>query len=156
MQDKVILKNFSEVFEANKSTAIFGEADADTSIITKLIERFYDPQQGEILIGKENNCFVHLRSLRKSIGYVDRNPAIFNGTVRYNMKLSNPQCTDDDMKKVLEELGVWEGLRNGLDTVIGTAKSKLSGGQLQQIACARAFLKKPTFLLLDEATSAMD
>ena len=74
---KTVIKDFTEVFEANKSTAIFGEADADTSAIINLILRFYEAHGGNIAIGSDAIDFVDIRSLRRSIGYVDRDPAIF-------------------------------------------------------------------------------
>ena len=101
LQGKEVVKDFSEVFEANKSTAIFGDADADTSAIINLMQRFYDPQQGEISIGKDNICFVHLRSWRRCVGYVDRDPAIFYGTVRYNLQMAEPDASDQEMMKTL-------------------------------------------------------
>lgn len=94
--------------------------------------------------------------MRRSIGYVDRDPAIFRGTIRDNLKMSAPDATDDEMEVLLKDLNAWSFLLDGLDTVIRTEQSRLSGGQLQQIACARALICKPKFMLLDEATSAMD
>jgi ABC-type multidrug transport system fused ATPase/permease subunit len=72
------------------------------------------------------------------------------------MRMAKPEATDEEMKQVLEDIGAWNFLKSGLDTTVGDASARFSGGQLQQIAVARAFIKKPKILLLDEATSAMD
>lgn len=74
--------------------------------------------------------FLDIRTLRQSIGYVDRDPAIFKGTIRDNLKMSNPDATDEEMTKLLLDLNAWTFLQDGLETRIRTGQSKLSGGQL--------------------------
>lgn len=79
-------------------------------------------------MGNENITFLNLRNFRRAIGYVDRNPAIFSGTVRDNLHMSCPTATDSEMEELLKELGVWTCLEHGLDTVIKKGYNKLSGG----------------------------
>jgi len=155
-QNQVLLQGFSQVFEANKSTALFGEADAGSSTIITLIERFYEPHDGDILIDGQHIVDFDVRSMRRLIGYVGRDPSLFRASIRENLRFARPDATDEQMEAVLKDLGAWDFLKHGLDTNVGDPSNRFSGGQLQQLAVARAFIKKPKILLLDEATSAMD
>ena len=125
------------------------------------MERFYDCDEGEVLIDGKNIKEYDLRSLRQQIGYVGQEPVLFNTTIKENMLFTNPSATDEEIEKALKAANAWDFIRDkmkefGINTNVGQSGGQLSGGQKQRIAIARAFLKKPKILLLDEATSALD
>jgi ABC-type multidrug transport system fused ATPase/permease subunit len=94
--------------------------------------------------------------LRQKIGYVGEDPFIFNATIRENMQFAAPKESDENITKVLSDLGCMDFLKNGLDTMVGDPENSFSNGQLQSLAVARAMVSCPRILLLDEATSAME
>lgn len=124
-----------------------------------MIERFYDPLNGTILIDDVDLKQIHLDDLRKTIGYVAQEPVLILGTIKENLLFANKDATLDDMKTALTKANAEfvQKLENGLDTYIGSsAIQNLSGGQKQRLAIARALIKNPKILILDEATSALD
>jgi ATP-binding cassette, subfamily B (MDR/TAP), member 1 len=158
-KSKSILKNLSMRFDL-KSSALVGESGCGKSTIAQLLLRFYDPDEGEILIDGRNLREYDLSWLRKEIGYVGQEPVLFATSIRENLLYANPEATEDDMKDALRQAEVYdfifENLENRLETYVGIGGSQISGGQKQRIAIARALIKKPKILILDEATSALD
>jgi len=156
-----ILDKFSCVFEAGKTTALVGPSGSGKSTVIQLIERFYDPLSGSVMVDGQNLKDLNLRSLRQMIGYVGQEPVMLNATIKENMLLAKPDASDEEIKQALKDANAWDFItkkmgEKGIHTSVGTGGGQLSGGQKQRIAIARAFLKKPRILLLDEATSALD
>jgi ABC-type multidrug transport system fused ATPase/permease subunit len=140
-------------------TAIVGPSGAGKTTIFALLERFYEPQSGTVTIDGRDVRDWSLPELRATIGYVEQDAPILAGTLRDNLRLGNPNATEDDLRAVvtltrLDEL--IERLPGGLDAPIGHRGTTLSGGEQQRIAIARAVLRRPRILLLDEATSQLD
>ncbi|WP_338216811.1 ABC transporter ATP-binding protein [Companilactobacillus muriivasis] len=158
--DKQILHDVS--FEATPNTVIAfaGPSGGGKSTIFSLLERFYQPDDGTILIGKQDIKDIDLASWRSQIGYVSQDSAVFAGSIRDNLQYGlDKQLTDDQLWHGLELAYADEFVRNfpdQLDTQIGERGVKLSGGQKQRIAIARAFLRDPKILMLDEATASLD
>ncbi|MFC6175600.1 ABC transporter ATP-binding protein [Companilactobacillus huachuanensis] len=155
-----ILHNVS--FEATPNTVIAfaGPSGGGKSTIFSLLERFYQPDEGSILIGKQDIKNIDLASWRSQIGYVSQDSAVFAGSIRDNLQYGlDKQLTDDQLWHGLELAYADEFVYNfpdKLDTQIGERGVKLSGGQKQRIAIARAFLRDPKILMLDEATASLD
>jgi len=158
--DKQILHDVS--FEATPNTVIAfaGPSGGGKSTIFSLLERFYQPDDGTILIGKQDIKDIDLASWRSQIGYVSQDSAVFAGSIRDNLQYGlDKQLTDDQLWHGLELAYADEFVHNfpdQLDTQIGERGVKLSGGQKQRIAIARAFLRDPKILMLDEATASLD
>ena len=158
--DKQILHDVS--FEATPNTVIAfaGPSGGGKSTIFSLLERFYQPDDGTILIGKQDIRDIDLASWRSQIGYVSQNSAVFAGSIRDNLQYGlDKQLADDQLWHGLELAYADEFVHNfpdQLDTQIGERGVKLSGGQKQRIAIARAFLRNPKILMLDEATASLD
>ncbi|USN96154.1 MAG: ABC transporter ATP-binding protein [Candidatus Nomurabacteria bacterium] len=149
--------NFS--IEPDTKVALVGESGEGKTTITSLLLRLYEPQGGSILIDGQNINQVSQSSLRKAIGVVFQDAALFSGTIRENIAYSNPQASDQDVIDAAKSANADEfisKLEKGYDTEIGERGLKLSGGQKQRIAIARAFLKDAPILILDEATSSLD
>ncbi|XP_030553552.2 ABC transporter B family member 15-like [Rhodamnia argentea] len=158
--DEMVLKDFSIVIQAGKSTALVGQSGSGKSTIIGLIERFYDPLRGTIKIDGREIRSYHLRSLRQHIALVSQEPTLFASTVKENIiyGVSRAVAETEIVKaaRAANGHGFISGLKDGYDTWCGDRGVQLSGGQKQRIAIARAILKNPSVLLLDEATSALD
>jgi len=157
--DTKVLSNFSSTFELGKTTAIVGPSGSGKSTIVQLVERFYDPNQGQVLIDGVDIKNIHLRSLRQQIGYVSQEPILFNTTIKRNILFGKPDATDDEIIDALKKTNAWDFVskyEKGIETMVGASGSQLSGGEKQRIALARAFVKQPRVLIFDEATSALD
>jgi ATP-binding cassette subfamily B protein/subfamily B ATP-binding cassette protein MsbA len=142
-----------------QTVAIVGATGAGKSTLFQLLTRFYDPDEGEILLDGRPIREVSKVSLRDAIGYVTQESYLFNQTVRENLKLGKPDATDEELWLALEHACAREfveQMENRLDATVGERGTRLSGGEKQRIAIARAFLKDAPILLLDEATSAVD
>jgi ATP-binding cassette subfamily B (MDR/TAP) protein 1 len=126
-----------------------------------MLERFYDPDAGKVLLDGQDIKEINLVSMRQIMGYVGQEPVLFNTSIRENLKFAKADATEEEMIEALKAANAWTFIQEnlgdkGIDTLVGASGGQLSGGQKQRIAIARAFLKKPKILLLDEATSALD
>jgi len=160
-----ILENLDLVFEPGKKVALVGESGCGKSTTVNLIERLYEPVEGQILVDGIDIRDYNLEYLRSLIGYVQQEPVLFNKSIKDNLifgrekeirELGNPE---ELMKEACEESYIKDFIENNpekYDYIVGVKGSKLSGGQKQRIAIARAILTKPKILILDEATSALD
>ncbi|KAL5722391.1 ABC-type xenobiotic transporter [Ranunculus cassubicifolius] len=156
----IIFKGFSMSIEAGKSTALVGQSGSGKSTIIGLIERFYDPLKGKVIVDGRDVRTYHLRSLRKHIALVSQEPTLFSGTIRENIEYGSSDKVDEaeviNAARAANAHDFITTLKDGYDTWCGDMGLQLSGGQKQRIAIARAILKTPAVLLLDEATSALD
>ncbi|KNB52223.1 ABC transporter ATP-binding protein [Streptomyces caatingaensis] len=140
-------------------TAFVGPSGAGKTTLLSLIERFYEPGSGCVLLDGEDVRHWPLARLRARIGYVEQDAPVLAGTLRDNLTLGTAGCPDADIARVLRLTRLDEvvaRLPRGLDTAVGHRGSRLSGGERQRVAIARALLRRPGLLLLDEATSQLD
>ncbi|MCO5556390.1 hypothetical protein L7F22_009938 [Adiantum nelumboides] len=154
-----IFQDFSLDIPAGKVVAIVGGSGSGKSTVISLVERFYDPIKGEVLLDGLNLKVLQLRWLRGQLALVNQEPALFATTLRENILYGKEDSTMDDIIGAAKISGAGtfiEMLPNGYETQVGERGVQLSGGQKQRIAIARAMIKDPTILLLDEATSALD
>ncbi|CAK8571635.1 unnamed protein product [Lathyrus sativus] len=154
-----ILQNFSLSVPSGKTIALVGSSGSGKSTVVSLIERFYDPSSGEVLIDGYDVKTLKLKWLRQQIGLVSQEPALFATTIKENILLGRPdadQVEIEEAARVANAHSFIFKLPQGYETQVGERGLQLSGGQKQRIAIARAMLKNPSILLLDEATSALD
>jgi ATP-binding cassette subfamily B protein len=157
--DQAALRNFSLPVEAGRSLALVGPSGAGKSTVFELLQRFYDPQQGRILLNGVDIRELGLQQLREHIALVPQQPALFTGDVRYNIAYGRPDASDEEVVAAARAAHAEEfitRLPDGYGSHLGEQGVRLSGGQRQRIALARAILNDPDILLLDEATSALD
>ena len=157
--NQTALRDFSLRIEAGKSLALVGPSGAGKSTVFELLQRFYDPQQGRILLDERNIRELGLLQLRDHIALVPQQPALFTGDVRYNIAYGKLDATDEDIIAAARAAHAHDficALPEGYASHLGEQGVRLSGGQRQRIAIARAILNDPKILLLDEATSALD
>ena len=156
---KGAVRDISFNLETHNSVALVGPSGVGKSTITKLLLRFYAPSSGEILInGQPADTFTH-ESVRQHIGMVMQDVALFNTTIKENLKLAHAKATMADLIAAAEQAHAAEfidELPKQYNTLVGERGVKLSGGQKQRVAIARAILKNPDLIILDEATSALD
>ncbi|WP_194767191.1 ABC transporter ATP-binding protein [Tamlana sp. I1] len=158
-KDDYVLKNFSLTIPKGKTVALVGQSGSGKSTIANLITRFYDVNEGEILMDGINIKDLDTKSLRSQLGIVTQDAILFNDTIKNNLKLGNDKASDADVIEALKIANAWEfveALPETIETNIGDAGNKLSGGQKQRLSIARAVLKSPPVMVLDEATSALD
>lgn len=153
------LQGFNLKINAGESVALVGPSGAGKSTIFELIQRFYDPQQGDIQFGTTAIKQTSLIELRAQIAVVPQQPVLFSTTVRNNIAYGQPECTSDQIEQAARAAHAHDFIQqlpDQYDAYLGEQGVRLSGGQKQRIAIARAILKDPRVLLLDEATSALD
>ena len=154
-----ILRDIEVEIPAGKTIAIVGESGAGKSTLVSLIPRFYEIQQGKILIDGHNVMNVTQESLRQNIGLVQQSVFLFDTTIRENIMYGNPNATEKQLVEAARKANILNfinSLPEGFDTLVGERGVKLSGGQKQRISIARVFLKNPPILIFDEATSSLD
>ncbi|OVA16636.1 ABC transporter [Macleaya cordata] len=157
--DERIFDGFSLCIPSGTTSALVGQSGSGKSTVISLIERFYDPQAGEVLIDDINLKEFQLRWIREKIGLVSQEPVLFASSIKDNIAYGKDGATLEEIRVAAELANAAkfiDKLPQGLDTLVGEHGTQLSGGQKHRIAIARAILKDPRILLLDEATSALD
>lgn len=155
----IIFQNFSLKIPAGKMVALVGGSGSGKSTVISLIERFYDPISGKVMVDGHDIKSLQLKWLRGQIGLVNQEPALFATSIRENILYGKEDADLNAIHKAAKAANAHsfiEQLPNGYNTQVGERGVQLSGGQKQRIAIARAMLKDPSILLLDEATSALD
>ena len=158
-KERTILRNLSFEVPAGSHVAIVGPSGAGKSTIARLLFRFYDPQDGRILIDGQDIAEVTQESLRAKIGIVPQDSVLFNDTIGYNISYGREGASEEEILEAARDSAILpfiKRLPDGFDTEVGERGLKLSGGEKQRVAIARTLVKNPPILLLDEATSALD
>jgi subfamily B ATP-binding cassette protein MsbA len=158
-KDEYVLENFSLTIPKGKSVALVGQSGSGKSTLANLIPRFYDVNQGEILLDGVNIKNIRKKSLRELMGLVTQESILFNDSVKNNIKLGVDHASDEEVQQAAIVANAHEfivDLPNQYDNNIGDSGNMLSGGQKQRLSIARAVLKNPPIMILDEATSALD
>ena len=157
--DVMVFKDLNLRIRAGQSQALVGASGSGKSSVIALIERFYDPIAGKVMVDGKDIRKLNLKSLRLKIGLVQQEPALFAASIFENIAYGKEGATEAEVIEAARAANVHgfvSGLPEGYKTPVGERGVQLSGGQKQRIAIARAVLKDPTILLLDEATSALD
>uniref|UniRef100_A0A671L3E5 ABC-type antigen peptide transporter n=1 Tax=Sinocyclocheilus anshuiensis TaxID=1608454 RepID=A0A671L3E5_9TELE len=157
--DHNVLKNFSMELKPGQMTALVGMSGAGKSTCVSLLERFYQPQQGHILLDRQPLQNYQHKYLHSKIAMVGQEPVLFSGTVRDNIAYGLPSCSMERVKEAASKANAHAficKLENGYDTDVGERGNLLSGGEKQRIAIARALIRQPQVLILDEVTSSLD
>ncbi|MGB2231882.1 MAG: ABC transporter ATP-binding protein [Flavobacteriaceae bacterium] len=158
-EDDYVLSDFNLTIPKGANVALVGQSGSGKSTIANLISRFYDVNNGSILIDGVDIRNIKKQSLRKLIGLVTQDSILFNDSIRNNVAISDNAISDEEIIEALKVANAWEfvsKLPDGIHTNVGDSGNKLSGGQKQRISIARAVLKNPPIMVLDEATSALD
>jgi ATP-binding cassette subfamily B protein len=154
-----ILRGLDFEVPGGRTLAIVGPSGAGKSTISRLIFRFFEPQQGRITIDGQDISRVSLASLRGKLGMVPQDNVLFNDSIRYNILYGRPEASEAEMRAAAAQAQIdrfIESAPGGYDAQVGERGLKLSGGEKQRVAIARTLLKAPPLLVLDEATSALD
>ena len=154
-----VLKNIDMELLPSKSTALVGASGSGKSTLTALLYQFYQPQEGEILLGNTPINQLDLHHYRNQMALVPQEVTLFGGSIYDNIRYGKPSASDKEIEQAAKDafaLDFINAFPDGFDTLVGDRGMKLSGGQKQRIAIARAILRDPKLLILDEATSALD
>ncbi|XP_037393229.1 ATP-dependent translocase ABCB1-like [Pygocentrus nattereri] len=154
-----ILQGMSLKVPRGKTIALVGASGCGKSTTIQLLQRFYDPDAGEVTLDGRDIRSLNVRWLRENMGIVSQEPVLFGTTIAENIRYGRGDATDEDIERAVREANAYEfisKLPDKLNTMVGERGAQLSGGQKQRIAIARALIKNPKILLLDEATSALD
>ncbi|XP_062087878.1 ABC transporter B family member 19-like [Humulus lupulus] len=157
--DVVVLRDFCLKVKGGSMVALVGGSGSGKSTVVWLVQRFYDPNQGKVMIGGVDLREIDVKWLRRQTALVSQEPALFGGTIRENIAIGNPGASWGEIEDAAREAYIHKfisGLPQGYETQVGESGAQLSGGQKQRIAIARAILKNSKVLLLDEASSALD
>ncbi|MEY2815827.1 MAG: hypothetical protein RJA78_403 [Actinomycetota bacterium] len=158
-EPKEVLKGVSFKIERGSRVAIVGPSGAGKSTIFSLIERFYEPTGGEILLDGQAVHSISRSDLRGQIGYVEQDAPVLAGSIRENLLIGSPEASEGELRRVLKEVNLTSVLKRdkrGLDAEVGEQGIMLSGGERQRLAIARTLLSAPPIMLLDESTSSLD
>ena len=157
--NRVILKNFNLSVKSGQNVAIVGTSGSGKSTIRRLMFRFYDINEGELLVDGNNIKDVTQSSLHSQIGIIPQDTVLFNDTIYYNIAYGNLNADEDSVIAAAKSAKIHNFISNlpdGYETTVGERGLKLSGGEKQRVGIARTLLKNPPILLLDEATSSLD
>jgi ABC-type multidrug transport system fused ATPase/permease subunit len=158
-EPKEVLKGVSFKIERGSRVAIVGPSGAGKSTVFSLMERFYEPTGGDILLDGQSVGSMLRSDLRAQIGYVEQDAPVLAGSIRENLLIGSPDATERELKRVLGEVNLTAVLKRdkrGLDAEVGEQGIMLSGGERQRLAIARTLLSAPPIMLLDESTSSLD
>ncbi|KAH9708538.1 ABC transporter B family member 15 [Citrus sinensis] len=157
--DTPVLQRFNLLVEAGKTIGLVGSSGSGKSTVISLLERFYDPVRGNILLDGHKIKKLQLKWLRSQMGLVNQEPILFSTSIKENILIGKPGASMETVVKAAQAANVHDfimKLNDGYETKVGQFGVQLSGGQKQRIAIARALIRDPKILLLDEATSALD
>jgi len=157
--DTKVLRKLNLVINKGQTVALVGPSGSGKSTVIQLLERFYDPLRGTVMIDDIDIKDFDLKWFRRNVGLVSQEPTLFTGTISENILFGNPDATIEEVEQAAKLANAYDFIMqqpNGFNTLVGEKGTQLSGGQKQRIAIARAVLKNPKILLLDEATSALD
>ncbi len=156
---RTVLQDVTLDVPAGQRIGLVGRSGAGKSTVLALLQRFYDPEAGDVRVDGQNIAHVTQQSLRQSIAIVQQDISLFHRSLLENLRYGRPDATDEEVLRAVEAAHCREfiqALPEGIHTVVGERGMKLSGGQRQRLAIARAFLRDAPIILLDEATSALD
>ena len=154
-----VLRGLSLELPAGASVALVGPSGSGKSTVVSLLERFYDPVRGEVLLDGTPLRALNVRWLRRQIGLVMQEPVLFNASIAQNIAYGRPGASQLEVERAARMANAHDfisALADGYATVAGQAGAELSGGQKQRVAIARALVREPKILIFDEATSALD
>ncbi|XP_075221420.1 ABC transporter ATP-binding protein/permease Hmt-1 [Lycorma delicatula] len=158
-RERLVLRNITFTVPPGKTMALVGPSGSGKSTIIRLLFRFYDVDQGAILIDGQNVKTVRQSSLRRAIGVVPQDTVLFNNSIKFNIQYGRVNAPDGDVIEAARSADIHDRILTfpeAYNTVVGERGLKLSGGEKQRVAIARTILKSPSVILLDEATSALD
>lgn len=158
-KDVLVLNGLNLSIKENETVALVGPSGCGKSTVLQLIQRMYDPDAGKVTASGYDLRNMNVRHYRNHIAVVGQEPVLFAGSIKENIRMSNPDATDQDIIAAAKSAYCHDFIKklpDAYDTMIGERGAQLSGGQKQRIAIARALVRNPKILLLDEATSALD